>query len=346
MVFCRFSRMRFTSTNRFNFHEVKSVTPIVLSLAPLRGFTNALYRNLYSIHFKGIDSAIAPFINTLSIKQISRSHIKDILPENNRGMPVVPQIIGNDPAGFIQLAAKCHDLGFDTVNWNLGCPAPMVAKKRRGSGMLSHPEVIKAFLDNVIPHIPTRLSIKTRIGSKKKEEIFTLLPIFNQYPLEALIIHPRTGIQMYSGEVDLDTFDQCLPLLKMPVAYNGDIVDYGSFIKLKERFKTVSRWLLGRGVLSNPFLPEILRSGEENIHQPVERFKKFHDDLFEAYRAELSGQSHLIDKMKGYWLYFLRSFENGETVFKKIKKITTVKKYEEIVGKFLEEDAIWRPVLR
>jgi tRNA-dihydrouridine synthase len=317
--------------------------PLFLSLAPLRGFTNALYRNLYSAHFQGIDTAISPFINTLSAKQINRSHIKDILPENNHGMPVVPQIIGNDPAGFIQLATTFHGLGFDTVNWNLGCPAPMVANKRRGSGLLPHPGLIKAFLDEVIPRIPTRLSIKTRIGREKKEEIFNLLPIFNQYPLAELIIHPRTGVQMYSGEVDLVTFEECLPLLNIPVTYNGDIRDYDSFIKLKERFKTVSRWLIGRGVLSNPFLPGILRSGGENIPQPVEKFKKFHDDLFEAYRTELSGQSHLVDKMKGYWQYFFRSFENGETLFKKIKKVNTLKKYEKIVCNFLEEDAIWRP---
>lgn len=323
--------------------EDKSVSPLFLSLAPLRGLTNALYRNLYSVHFQGIDAAISPFINTLSAKQISRSHIKDILPENNHGMPVVPQIIGNDPAGFIQLATTFHDLGFDTVNWNLGCPAPMVAKKQRGSGLLPHPGLIKAFLDDVIPRIPIRLSIKTRIGREKKEEIFNLLPIFNQYPIVELIIHPRTGVQMFSGEVDLATFEECLPLLKIPVTYNGDIFDYDSFINLKERFKTISRWLIGRGVLSNPFLPGILRSGEENIPQPVERFKNFHDDLFEAYRAELSGQSHLVDKMKSYWLYFFRSFENGETFFKKIKKANTLQKYMEIVGKFLGGDAIWRP---
>ncbi len=148
---------------------------------------------------------------------------------------------------------------------------------------------------------------------------------------------------MFSGEVDLATFEECLPLLKIPVTYNGDIFDYDSFINLKERFKTISRWLIGRGVLSNPFLPGILRSGEENIPQPVERFKNFHDDLFEAYRAELSGQSHLVDKMKSYWLYFFRSFENGETFFKKIKKANTLQKYMEIVGKFLGWDAIWRP---
>jgi tRNA-dihydrouridine synthase B len=319
-----------------------SVKPLFLALAPLRGFTNALYRNIYTAHFQGIDAAIAPFITTLSAKQIKRSHIKDILPENNHGMPVIPQIIGNDPDGFIRMAAVFHDLGFDTVNWNLGCPAQMVANKRRGSGLLPHPETIQAFLDTVLPAIPTRLSIKTRIGREKKEEIFRLLPIFNQYPLVELIIHPRTGVQLYTGCVDVETFAECLPHITHPVTYNGDIFDYAFFAQLQTRFPTISRWMIGRGVLSNPFLPEILRTENEYISRPVERFKKFHDDLYAAYRDELSGPSHLMDRMKSYWLYFHSSFENGAAFFKQIKKVDSIQKYEETAENFLGQTAVWR----
>lgn len=319
-----------------------SVKPLSLVLAPLRGFTNALYRNLYNAHFQGIDAAIAPFIPTLSAKQIGRSHIKDILPEFNHGMPVIPQIIGNDPDSFIRMAAVLHDHGFETVNWNLGCPAPMVANKRRGSGLLPHPDAIRAFLDRVLPAIPNRLSIKTRIGREKKEEIFQLLPIFNQYPLAELIIHPRTGVQMYTGRVDMETFEACLPQITLPVSYNGDIFDQASFVGLQTRFPTVSRWMIGRGVLSNPFLPEVLRSGEEHVSRPIERFQKFHDDLYAEYRKALSGPSHLIDKMKSYWLYFYTSFENGAALFKKVKKVGSLEKYEEMVTTFFSHEAIWR----
>jgi tRNA-dihydrouridine synthase B len=50
--------------------------------------------------------------------------------------------------------------------------------------------------------------------------IFRLLPILNQYPMDAAIIHPRTGIQQYEGEIDLSAFEQCLSVLKHPVVYN------------------------------------------------------------------------------------------------------------------------------
>jgi tRNA-dihydrouridine synthase B len=315
---------------------------IFLYLAPLRGFTNALFRRIFFAHFEGIDAAIAPFISTLSVKQIRRVHIKDVLPENNPDAPLIPQLIGNDPEAFLQLAQRFSDLGYDTVNWNLGCPFQIVANKRRGSGMLPYPNLIDAFLERVMSASPIRISIKTRIGRMGKEEFFKLIPVFNRYPLAELIIHPRTGIQMYTGEVDLDTFEQSLSLLTMPVVYNGDISDYPTFVRLKNRFPGISRWMIGRGALANPFLPAIIRSKGKPFPTPsMVQFKAFHDDLYAAYQTELSGQAHLLGKMKGYWQFFSLTFENGQKIFKKIKKVNSIRKYEALVEKSWDSEILY-----
>ena len=95
---------------------------IILYLAPLRGLTEYIYRNAFSRHFDGFDAAVSPFIPTLTAARFKRSHLKDVLPENNHAMPIIPQIIGNNPGDFIPLAQRLFDLGYETVNWNLGCP--------------------------------------------------------------------------------------------------------------------------------------------------------------------------------------------------------------------------------
>ena len=105
------------------------MTSLQLYLAPLRGFTDYIYRNTFTGHFDGFDGALAPFIPTVSADRFKPSHFKDVLPENNSTMPIVPQIISNQPDDFINLAVRLHDLGYPSVNWNLGCPFPMVAKK-------------------------------------------------------------------------------------------------------------------------------------------------------------------------------------------------------------------------
>ena len=217
-----------------------------LYLAPMLGLTDYIFRNTFARHFDGFDGAVTPFIATPKLVRANSSHLKDVLPEHNSAMPLVPQILGNNPDNFVSLAGRLFDLGYATVNWNLGCPFPVVAKKQRGSGLLPYPEKIQDFLDKTVASIPNRLSIKVRLGLKTADEIFKLIPVFNQYPLEDVIIHPRTGKQMYSGEPDLDTFEKCLELSQHRIVYNGDITCLNSFQDLADRFKAIDNWMIGR----------------------------------------------------------------------------------------------------
>jgi len=313
----------------------------ILYLAPLRGLTEYIYRNAFVQHFGGFDAAVSPFIPTMTAARFKKKHLKDVLPENNHAMPLIPQIIGNKSEDFIPLAQRLFDLGYETVNWNLGCPFPMVAKKQRGSGLLPYPQKIEAFLEAAIPAIPNRLSIKARLGRKKNDEILILCKIFNQYPLEEIIIHPRTGQQMYEGAPDLDMFEKCLEISAHNIVYNGDINDLGTFKSFSERFKTVNRWMIGRGALANPFLPAIIKTGNDCFTKKVDGFREFYNDLFEQYRQEFRGPGHLLDRMKGFWTYFSRSFTDGRQIKKKIHRTQKLDRYLTIVDDFFENDAQW-----
>jgi len=263
------------------------------------------------------------------------------LPENNSAMPIVPQIIGNHPVDFAFLAGGLFELGYETVNWNLGCPFPMVVKKKRGSGLLPYPEKINAFLEKILTSIPNRLSIKVRLGRKTSNEILQLMPILNQYPLEEIIIHPRTGKQMYDGEPDLDTFEKCLKLSNHRIVYNGDITDLETFQALSTRFKSIDRWMIGRGAVTNPFLPAIIKAGKDDITQKVEMFRQFYEDLFEQYRRVFSGPGHLLNRMKGFWTYFSKAFQNSRRIQKKVHRTQKLHRYLEIVDRFFKEEAKW-----
>jgi len=272
-----------------------------LYLAPLRGLTDYIYRNTFNRHFNGFDAAVTPFIPTSRTTRATPLHLKDVLPENNASMPIEPQILCNNPADFIPLAKQLYDLGYPTVNWNLGCPFPMVAKKKRGSGLLPHPDKIENFLAKTVPAIPNRLTIKTRLGRRDSEEIIQLMPIFNRYPLQEIIIHPRTGKQMYDGEPDLDAFEKCIEMTHHRIVYNGDITDLKSFQNLSARFNTIKTWMIGRGAIINPFLPAILKSGKDDFTDRVETFRSFYQELFDEYQRVFSGPGHLLERMKGFW---------------------------------------------
>ena len=316
----------------------------ILYLAPIRGYTHALFRNIYQAHFSGIDVAVAPFIVTMGNNPIRSRHLKDVLPENNSGAPLIPQILSNDPDGFIHMARVLADLGYETINWNLGCPFPMVAKKKRGSGLLPYPDQIKSILDQVLPHIPNRLSIKTRVGRHDPGEIETLLPLFNQYPLTEVIIHPRTGEEMYTGTADPDRFAAIMDLSDHPLVYNGDIWNVAVFRALAQRFPAIHRWMIGRGVMADPFLPWDIQSGEPQSSNRLDQFIRFHDALFYALTQTLDGPAHVLDKMKGYWSFFYLSFEDGRKLFKKIRKIQRLDDYIDTLHRFFGGNPVQCPV--
>ncbi len=302
-----------------------------LILAPLRGFTDVVFRNAFHRHFRGVEEAVAPFVTSIKGRCIKPSHLRDLAPADNRALPVVPQILSNHPDEFVCLANALFDLGYREINWNLGCPFPMVAKKMRGSGLLPHPDVIDRILDQTLHGISGNLSIKTRLGRFSGDEMDHLITVFNRYPLVRVIVHPRTGVQMYTGRVDLNAFDVCLTRITHPVVYNGDIKDLATFQSLASRFPASAGWMLGRGLIANPFLPEMIQSGTRLICHRNARFEKFHDDLVDGYRRQFSGPGHVLDRMKGFWGYFAADFPDGRRMVKRIRKADSLFQYRQAV---------------
>ncbi len=311
-------------------------------LAPLQGFTDVTYRNVFSDHFEGINEAVAPFISTMSQKRLKPSRIKDVDPENNKKLFVIPQILSNVADDFIFLADHLYEMGHKRINWNLGCPHSKIAKKTRGSGLLMYPEKIDELLDEIFSNISNTLSVKIRLGRKSKDEIFNLLPVFNKYPLDEIIIHPRTGIQMYQGTSDHNAFGQAILNCNHTVTYNGDITNLASFHTVQNKFANIQRFMIGRGILSNPFLAEDIKMIETNKNNN-QRLKNFHDDLFGHYERLFSGPAHLTGRMKGFWTYLGPSFLDNRKWLKNILKSSSIHKYKAMVDIFFQQNLKFSP---
>lgn len=311
-----------------------------LILAPMRGITTMHYRKAFVRHFNGLDMEMAPFISTVRAERINLKLLKDVLPENNSGLPLIPQLIGNNADDIVQMAKALHELGYSEVNWNLGCPHKPIRKKKRGSGLLPHPEMVDTILDKVCKRGPVRISVKVRLGVSDPTDLMELIPTLNRYPLSEIIIHPRTAEQMYDGTVDLDAFEAAYNELSLPVCYNGDINDLGFFQLIQNRFPAIHRYMLGRGLLANPFLCETIKSGNANTEHAVNRIRAFHDDVLSSYEAVLHGDHPVLGKMKEFWTYQARHLSNGRNMFKKIKKAQFLSSYTAIVAEHLA-DAEW-----
>ena len=314
---------------------------LTIHSSPLQGFTDFRFRNAFQRFFGGIDQYIAPYIRVNGKLEIKPGNERDILPENNRSLDLIPQIITQDANEFLFVAKFVQKLGYNELNWNLGCPYPMIAKKGMGSGLLSMPEKIDEILTRVCAETDIQISVKMRLGYESSQEIFHVLPVLERYRLANITIHPRIGKQLYRGEVDLKAFEECLGQTSHKIFYNGDITSVQSFRKIKERFPTINNWMIGRGLIADPFLPAMIKA--DNPVYPEKRyeiFNSFHDALFSSYEEALSGQKHLLMKMYSFWEYFIQSFPHYQKCLKKIKKARSLNEYREVVKNMIYNEAV------
>ena len=307
--------------------------------SPLQGFTDFRFRNAFDKYFGGIDTFYAPYIRLNGKLVIKPAYERDLTPKNNTVKELIPQVMTNDADEFLFVAKYVEELGYKELNWNLGCPYPMVTKRGMGSGLICKPGKINEILHKVHQESDIIVSMKMRMGYDTPEEILAVFPILDNYPIKNVAIHARIGKQLYKGGVDLDSFQTCLDNSKQKIYYNGDITSVKKFNELKERFPSIDHWMIGRGLISDPFLPNMIKNNNPNYPENrVEVFSKFHDTLFNEYESALSGQSHVLIKMLHFWEYFATTFDNPHKTFKKIKKAKSIPAYENAVRDILQHD--------
>ena len=316
-----------------------------LSLGPFQGITDAPFRNVFKKHFGGIDKFYTPFFTGIQKDHAKNLQGEEIDPSVNDVEILTPQILSTDAEEILRFATQCKELGYKEINLNMGCPFPRVANKKRGCGLLPYPEKIQSMLDGVFEKIDMGFSVKCRLGYFNPEEIVPVIDIFNQFPLSELIIHPRIGKQLYKGEADVKRFTELIPLVKAPLVYNGDIVSVESFKRIKEQVQPVNEFMLGRGLLANPFLAEEIKAMME-CRAPLrsarndERLHAYVLDLYEDRLRHAGGSPKVLGRMKELWSYLMFSFEDPQNIWRKIKKINALKEYEEAVETVFQQHKV------
>ena len=323
-----------------------------LSLGPFQGITDAPFRNVFKKHFGGIDKYYTPFFTGIHKEDHAKNlQGEEIDPRYNDVETLTPQILSTDGEEILRFAKQCKGLGYKEINLNMGCPFPRVANKKRGCGLLPYPDKVEAMLESVFEQIgDTKFSVKCRLGYFSPEEINAIIPIFNRFPLSELIIHPRIGKQLYKGEADVERFAELIPYINAPLVYNGDIFSVEGFERIQEtinerRFdglndrKPVEQFMLGRGILANPFLAEQIKGKDV----PEDKTNRLHNYLLNLYGDRLhhaGGSPKVLGRMKELWSYLMNSFEEPQVVWRRIKKINGLKEYEEAVEVIFRENQI------
>lgn len=329
----------------FRYHEPNDeVMTMQFLCAPMEGVTGDLFRQAQRQTFPAADSYYTPFLSPTANRTFSPRELREIDPAHNAGIHVVPQLMGHCAEDFLWMAGQLADMGYDEVNFNLGCPSNTVTAKKKGAGLLTEPELLRQFFDDVFAACPLPVSVKTRLGKTTAEGFPALLELYNDYPIRELIVHPRVQADQYHGQPVLEAFAYALAHSRAPVCYNGDLFDAPAVHAFQARFPAVERIMLGRGLAANPGLIGQLRTGKAPT---AAQLQLFHDRLYAATRARIPDRRALLFRMKEAWRYLGCSFADAERPLRRIRKAQDMTEYDSAVRQLfascpVREDAGYR----
>lgn len=299
-------------------------------MAPLESVTTWIYRQAHAKIYGRLDKYFIPFLEPHEKRDFKTRELQEILPEHNENIYAVPQILTNRSEGFIKLAKALKDWGYEEINLNLGCPSKTVVTKGKGSGFLAKPEELERFLTEIFDALSgeVKISVKTRIGKEDPEEFPALLELFNKYPMEELIIHPRVQKDGYGNVPRLELYELAEKQSVNPLCYNGDLYTQEQIRNFAERFPGTERLMFGRGFLRDPGL--LYNEGKDS-KDIFEKFWAFHDLVYEGYQERNMGDRNVLFKMKELWSYQVYQFSEPERLFKTFKKVQDCNEYEQMI---------------
>ncbi|BBE18163.1 transcriptional regulator [Aquipluma nitroreducens] len=309
-----------------------SQNAIKIYQAPLQGATDFDFRKALAESFGGIDKYFIPYLSYGKGREIKKSQLREVFPENNESLPVVPQVLFSDHAELFDLVSILIDYGYEEINLNLGCPYPMATNKGRGAAWLEKPEALSEILQQLYAKaFPAKFSVKMRAGMKDDQDAKAIFSVLNQFSLEEIIFHPRTASQMYDGKANPQLFAEAISEVKHPMVYNGDISSAADFQEIQSLLPEQDSWMIGRGLVTNPALAAQLKGEVFEPKALRKQMREFHDQLLEGYSARLQGDGHIVMKMSQFWAYFSQSFENPHKAMKLVTKSSSLLKYNAAV---------------
>jgi len=265
-----------------------------ISLAPLEGITTYLYRRRAVEFFTSPDRFFTPYISPASDRLFSVRDLEEILPENNKGIPLVPQLMINRSDLALSAIREIAQMDYREVNLNFGCPSGNVTRKRKGAGILAFPDILEQLLDEICTASDLPISVKTRIGYHSPDEFDRLLSIYCRFPLKELIIHPRVRDEFYSGPLHRDALEHAITTCNFPVVVNGDIRSRADILKRTDEYHgitNVPELMIGRGLIARPDLLDPTPASSDTI-------RLFHRTLEEDYMRLLPDETAVLVKMK------------------------------------------------
>jgi len=310
--------------------NVKLTSPFML--APLAGITDGPFRRLCCEMGAGLVCSEMVSAKGLWYKDKNTGKLLEILP----GEPdVAYQIFGHEPEIMAFAARTLESYDNKILDINMGCPVPKVVKNGEGSALMKKPQLVHDIVAETVKNTVKPVTVKIRAGWDDDSKNAVEVALAAESAGAAMVaVHGRTREQFYSGHADWSIIADVKHALKVPVAGNGDVVDFESAKAMADQ-TGCDFIMIGRGALGNPWIFRDLNAawrGEEVPQPPTKEDKKammlrhFNDTL------ELKGEYAAVREMRKHVGWYLKGVHGAAAFRGKVNQITDAEELRKAIG--------------
>ncbi|WP_079708746.1 tRNA dihydrouridine synthase [Paraliobacillus ryukyuensis] len=305
-------------------------------LAPMEDVTDVVFRHVVSEAARP-DVFFTEFTNTESYCHPDGiQSVRGRLTFTEDEQPIVAHIWGDKPEYFRQMSIGMAKEGFRGVDINMGCPAPNVAPKGKGCGLIRRPDVaaelIQAAKAGGLP-----VSVKTRLGYTEVEEWREWLKHLLEQDIANLSIHLRTKKEMSKVDAHWELIpeikklrDEVAPNTLLTI--NGDIPDRQKGLELAEQYG-VDGVMIGRGIFKNPFAFE--KEKQEHTSEELLHLLRSHLDLFDKY-AKIEFRS--FKPLRRFFKIYVREFRGASELRNELMTTETTDEVRALLNDFEQKN--------
>jgi tRNA-dihydrouridine synthase B len=181
--------------------------------------------------------------------------------------PIGAQLLGEDPEVMAKAAKALRGVGYDIIDLNFACPTPKVVRRKRGGYLLNDPDKVIAIYNAVREAVdcPVTMKLRTSFGEKSGEDFWEICSRAVDGKVDALIVHPRTVCQRFTGSANWDILSEVKKRFPRTVIIgSGDLFSVDTIINNMKK-TGVDGVVIARGAIGNPWIFRHLRDGKDFV---------------------------------------------------------------------------------
>ena len=198
--------------------------------------------------------------------------------------PMAVQLFGSDPAFMAKAAQMAAQYSPQIIDINMGCPVNKVVSGNGGCALMKNPSLASEIVYAVKNSVSLPVTVKFRKGwDNGQTNTVAFAKAMVNAGADALTVHPRTRVQMYSGKADWDIITAVKQAVTVPVIGNGDVFNVEDAVRMYEQtgcdlvmigrasygrpwiFQQVEHWFKTGTLLPDPSISERFSVMEKHI---------------------------------------------------------------------------------